>query len=76
MNLYDNEISGRKLSDYRQFQLNSVGYPIGLLPDDPEKRHLVSQDTNWEHVPPTLLLDALTRVLENDKLCDAGEGRS
>jgi hypothetical protein len=65
MNLYDNENPSRKITDYRQVKLNSVGYPIGLLPDDPSKLHLVGEDTNWEHVPPTLILDALTRALEN-----------
>lgn len=56
----------RKLNDYRQIKLNSVGYPIGLLPDDPNNRHLVSPGTNWELVPSTLVLEALTRALEND----------
>jgi hypothetical protein len=64
MNLLNHEKPGRRLADYIEFKLNSVGYPIGLLPDDPTQENLVSSGTNWEHIPPSLILNALKWVPE------------
>lgn len=53
----------RALADYSAFKLNSVGCLIGLLPDDPGQRSLVSSGTNWEHVPSSLILEGLTEKI-------------
>jgi hypothetical protein len=42
MNLFDNKNPGRALADYSAFKLNSGGYSIGLLPDNPDHVSLVS----------------------------------
>lgn len=57
----------RRIEDYLEFQLNSVGAVIGRLPDDPDLARIVTEGTNWDLVPQQVMLNALRACVERSR---------